>query len=710
MQFFRNWNIGPRLLAGFGIVILVGLISAIVNSHSISTVKGMANQVKERNFPYALLAEEMAFDTEAVQQFLTDVGATRDPEAYKEAEEAAQRFRGGVEKFREAFKAKNDAKSLKMLDEIDSDFTLFYEQGKKMAQAYIDEGTEGGNRIMRDFDKNSESLSGKVREFKKLQKEEADRLLLGLVASADRTGKFLWALAAISIILGGAVGFLITRSITRPVTDAVRFAQGVAGGNLTTVLDPGNAAGEVRDLAVALNTMASGLSGMICKVKESAGTLTTVSVNIFDASKRVVAAAEVQAGGVEGTSSAIVEINASIKGVAEGVDKLAQSAADSSASILEMAASVEEVAMNVENIANSAEGVSASITQMTASIRQIDGSVVSLKDAATATAVSVAEMGSSIKEVEISAQNAAAISSAVLTDAEAGKSTVEATMAGINEIRRASAITSEVVATLNDRASEIGAILNVIDEVAGQTNLLALNAAIIAAQAGEHGKGFAVVADEIKELADRTSTSTREIADLINGVQDETRRAVQAITHAEKSIADGEKLSLESGEALAKIVRGTQSASEQVAGIARATVEQAMGSVMIRDAMERVSEMVEQIALATGEQRKGSELISTEVERMRGLTSQAKSSTREQSNVANLIAKSTTEITEMIRQIKRACDEQSRGSEQIVHAVEEIRESTSVSLAATRVMDGAVSSLSGQVRVLENEMEGFRIG
>ena len=91
---------------------------------------------------------------------------------------------------------------------------------------------------------------------------------------------------------------------------------------------------------------------------------------------------------------------------------------------------------------------------------------------------------------------------------QAGKALNES-IAGIHEIKRSSEITFEAINALSIKTADIGAILSVIDDVAEQTNLLALNAAIIAAQAGEQGKGFAVVADEIKQLAERTRSSTR---------------------------------------------------------------------------------------------------------------------------------------------------------------------------------------------------------
>jgi methyl-accepting chemotaxis protein len=363
----------------------------------------------------------------------------------------------------------------------------------------------------------------------------------------------------------------------------------------------------------------------------------------------------------------------------------------------------------VENLSRSVNDVSSSIVEMAASIKQVGAGVGSLLDVATATASSVMEMDGSIKQVEKNATETAAISDAVRKDAETGKQSVEATIAGMQEIKRSSRITSDVINTLSLRAKDIGDILVVIDNVAGQTNLLALNAAIIAAQAGEHGKGFAVVADEIKELADQTSCSTREIATVIKAVQDETHKAVAAIEQAEKNIADGEFLSYKSGEALSKIVEGVNSATAQVAEIARATVEQSKGSQMIRNAMGQVSDMVGQIARATQEQGMGSDLIMSAVENMKSLTAHVMSSTREQSKVGNFIARSTENITEMIQQIKCACDEQTRGSGQIITAVEDIQHATNINLDATQVMDSAIINLFNQIELLRNEVEVFSI-
>jgi methyl-accepting chemotaxis protein len=507
------------------------------------------------------------------------------------------------------------------------------------------------------------------------------------------------------LLIAGSAATSIARAISREA----EFARAVVcEGNLTDKLSI-DSKDEIGDLANSLNQVVDMLLEMVTKVDVSSGELSSISRALSDASKQVVRGAEQSNTRVAETSSAVMEINASIREVSQGVDSLSLSASENSSSVLEMAASVEEVALNVENLAQSVDDVSSSIIEMAAAVKHINDSVNGLIDSSTVTASSVIQMDSSIRQVEKSALDTTAISEEVRQDAETGKASVEATISGMQEIKRSSHITHEVIVTLSEKANDIGTILSVINEVAEQTNLLALNAAIIAAQAGEQGKGFAVVADEIKELADRTSSSTREIEELIQGVQEETRRAVDAINLAEKSIADGELLSQKSGIALGKIVGGVGKASEQVGEIARAAAEQAKGSQMIREAMEQVTDMIMQIANATQQQNKGSELIMTAVERMKVLTSQVRSSTREQSKVGTLIAGSTENITSMIQQIKRACDEQSRGSEQIVTAVEDIQKSTHENLTAAGTMEKSVGGLFRQVEVLKKEISTFSL-
>ena len=154
---------------------------------------------------------------------------------------------------------------------------------------------------------------------------------------------------------------------------------------------------------------------------------------------------------------------------------------------------------------------------------------------------------------------------------------------------------------------------------------------------------------------------------------------------------------------------GVQRATDQVNGIARATAEQAKGSLMIRDTTERVTAMVRQIAISTREQGDGSTLVLSAVERMKMLTEQVKVSTREQSNVGNFIASSTEKISDMIRHIQKACEEQSRGTDQVLPAVDSIKAATESNLGAVKVLRESMSALAYQIAALQNEIDRFNV-
>lgn len=502
--------------------------------------------------------------------------------------------------------------------------------------------------------------------------------------------------------------YFITISITRPLRNCVEFAKAMAGGRLDARLEV-RGGGEAAELAHAMNIMAENLHSMVSRIGSASEVLTSIDNNLENAARQVVNSAQMQEKSVLETSRAVVKITDSVHEVYNGIDKLSAAATETSASSLEMAATIEEIAMSAEKLGEAVEEVSSSITEMTASIKEIGTSIVNLLDASTTTASSIAEMDATIRQVEKNAMDSASISETVRNDAEIGKNAVLEAIAGMQAIRNSSQITSEVVETLSLRVNDIGAILSVIDEVAEQTNLLALNAAIIAAQAGEHGKGFAVVADEIRELAERTSSSTREIAAVIKGVQEETRRAVDAISQAEESIVAGEKLSQRSGAALEKIVTGVERAGIQVSEIAKATVEQARGSQSIREAMESVEDMVETIANSAREHSRGTDMITAAVERMKDLTVHVRTSTREQSRASTLIARSTEDGTTMVDQIREACRSQIDSSALISKSVNNIEKATSANSQATKVMHAAVADLTHQIDLLEKEMTGFKI-
>ncbi|NTV50512.1 MAG: HAMP domain-containing protein [Geobacteraceae bacterium] len=529
------------------------------------------------------------------------------------------------------------------------------------------------------------------------------------VARSVRTKIMVSATVTLSVIAIIALfSYFITKSITKPLRNCVAFAKAVAGGRLDTRLEV-RGGGETAELANAMNIMAESLHNMVSRISSTTKALTSIDNNLENAASQAVEAVQIQEQSVLETSRAVVQINKTVFEVYEGIDKLSDSATETSSSSLEMAATIEEVAISAEKLEDAVGEVSSSVTQMSSSVKEIGTSIVNLLEASTTTASSIAEMDATIKQVEKNAMVSASISETVKNDAEIGKIAVLEAIDGMQAIRASSLITSEVVETLSLRVKDIGAILSVIDEVAEQTNLLALNAAIIAAQAGEHGKGFAVVADEIRELAERTSSSTREIALVIKGVQEETSRAVDAITQAEGSIAAGEILSQRSGTALEKIVTGVQRAGIQVSEIAKATVEQARGSQSIREAMERVGDMVENIANSSREHSRGTDMISAAVERMKDLTTHVRTSTREQSRASSLIARSTEDVTSMAEQIREACQSQVDSSTLISKSVSSIEVATVANSRATKVMNASVADLTIQIDLLEKEMTGFKL-
>ncbi|MCB0874544.1 MAG: hypothetical protein KDC36_14310, partial [Thermoleophilia bacterium] len=167
-------------------------------------------------------------------------------------------------------------------------------------------------------------------------------------------------------------------------------------------------------------------------------------------------------------------------------------------------------------------------------------------------------LSGSVRQVESNARESHGLSEATAQKAAHGVSAVQETVGGMQEIQVSFRGLDTIISSLSSKSESIGEVVKVIESVVEQTNLLALNAAIISSQAGEHGRAFAVVADEIRNLAERTAASTREIADLIESVQGGVFDAVAAMGQGATRVERGVELSNEAGRILREIGESAQ--------------------------------------------------------------------------------------------------------------------------------------------------------
>lgn len=371
---------------------------------------------------------------------------------------------------------------------------------------------------------------------------------------------------ALLILLAAAAGALLARSLTRPLAEVQRACESASRICLTH-LSSGMTAFSQGDLTVPAII---GTTPPTYHSRNEIGQTAEMTRAIIGRVQEIVRAYEAARAELQ---RLIGQVAGSSTQVATGAEQVAQTAEQIGQASTQVATAIEEVARGAADQSRSATAALGQMTDLSAAVARVAASAEAQVQAA---------------------ERAAAI-------AKEGGAAVAQTIAGIDGVRTAVLSSAERVQALGRQSSEVGAIVEAIDDIAAQTNLLALNAAIEAARAGEHGKGFTVVAAEVRKLAERTSGETKEISARITGIQGQVAEVVTAMQAGSAAVERTATQGAEARVALESILGVVEETTTQAREIGRPVTGMRAGAERVGGAVEGMAAVSEQTAAGAEE-------------------------------------------------------------------------------------------------------------
>ena len=510
----------------------------------LTLIETAADDVLNRLTPLRRQVAEIRYSVVQVQQWLTDISATRAMDGYddgfKKADEFARMFHENVTAAR-AIAAMMAIEKLDFaLQQIVDDFPGYYRIGKEMANAFISGGPEAGNTLMAAFDSRAEAIAEDIDQLHAImddigfEEEQHLRQATTELQSLNQTlFRLAWGVALAAVALMSGCVWVIRRQVIAPLLHLHACLVELARENFDVTV-------RYQERKDEIGAMARGVEHF----KEK---------------------------GIENWQLRVEQ-------------DVVRSCADEERrrSLEEMADTIEtEARAAVNTVAAKAETMNAHAHAMVGSAEQVSSDahhVAALADQAMTNAQTVAaateELSASIREIGTQIGHTSQVTREAVHKAETAGATI---------------------GVLSQAVGQIEEVVKLIETIAGQTNLLALNATIEAARAGEAGKGFAVVAGEVKNLATQTARSTEEISRRIQQIQGVTGSAVAAVQDVVGIIGVIDKVASTVAAAIEEQASVTSDIARNVAETAHAAQQVSSDITRVASESERVGAVAENV-------------------------------------------------------------------------------------------------------------------
>jgi len=491
----------------------------VVNSLLIFRVILSNRQVSTVTYPVVSLANEMELATTQVQQYLSDISATRaqdgKDDGFKNAEENAGIFKEDLKKF-----ALLRPDKVNVLKEYENSFDDYYLLGKKMAQAYISYGPSEGNKLMPEFDAQAERLSKYTDQIR----EESEKEMTLNLEKVDFEIKIVLAIMIVSGLFTIILSLAIARLMTNALTTIIKSIEKDKNGYITLKAISIDSKDEFGELAYVLNTLLSQVQGFVKQVSVSA--------------EELMASTEEVNANAEQSAQATNQVVASIVQVSKGTEQEVNAFNEVSAKIEQILMGIEQAAANSHVVVETSDKTANAAKVGGSSIETAVNQMRNIEKTVSSSANIVSKLGERSKEIGQIIDVISGI--AGQTNLLALNAAIEAARAG--EQGRGFAVVAEEVRKLAEQSREAAKqITNLISEIQQDTAkaVSAMNEGNREVELGTEvvnsaGKGF----NEIVSLVNEMSNQVKGIATVVQQMDSNSQQVISSIRAVEKISQD----------------------------------------------------------------------------------------------------------------------------------------------------------------------------